>query len=123
MKQAVMKKWVKALRSGKYKQGRNNLQGPRGFCCLGVLCEIAKEEGVGVRTYASGSLLGENIIDQPDVRDWSGMKDENGKLPRNAYVTYGKKGYLARALTELNDEAEYSFREIAKVIERHWRYL
>jgi hypothetical protein len=31
-------KWVKALRSGKYKQARGRLKNPRtgGFCCIGV---------------------------------------------------------------------------------------
>ena len=35
------KKWVKALRSGKYEQctGRLHLKGD-GYCCLGVLCDI-----------------------------------------------------------------------------------
>lgn len=38
-------KWLTALRSGEYKQGRNFLRqtNPNGkdrFCCLGVLCDI-----------------------------------------------------------------------------------
>lgn len=35
-------KWVKALRSGKYKQGRGSLYNPetKSFCCLGVLEHI-----------------------------------------------------------------------------------
>lgn len=35
-------KWVKALRSGKYKQGRGRLYDPdtKSFCCLGVLEHI-----------------------------------------------------------------------------------
>jgi len=45
MKKEVAKKWVKALRSGKYKQGKGYLKQftsknePR-HCCLGVLCEL-----------------------------------------------------------------------------------
>lgn len=33
-------KWVNALRSGKFKQGKNQLQIDTKFCCLGVACEI-----------------------------------------------------------------------------------
>lgn len=45
MDQKWKQKWVKALRSGKYKQGREKLKSfdskkqPR-YCCLGVLGEI-----------------------------------------------------------------------------------
>lgn len=38
----VKAKWVKALRSGKYKQTKYQLRHPdEGYCCLGVLCETA----------------------------------------------------------------------------------
>lgn len=37
------KKWVEALRSGKYKQGQEMLMryNEGGYCCLGLACEIA----------------------------------------------------------------------------------
>lgn len=42
--------WVKALRSGEYKQGYGYLHYKRGgkdkFCCLGVLCDLAVKNGV-----------------------------------------------------------------------------
>lgn len=34
------KKWVAALRSGKYKQGQKALLKDDKFCCLGVACAI-----------------------------------------------------------------------------------
>lgn len=34
-------KWVKALRSGKYKQGKEQLCNEDGYCCLGVAAIIA----------------------------------------------------------------------------------
>jgi hypothetical protein len=45
MKKDVAKKWVKTLRSGKYKQGKSwlkqyNKKGQEQHCCLGVLCEL-----------------------------------------------------------------------------------
>lgn len=35
-----IRKWVRALRSGKYNQGEFALQSAKGFCCLGVACKI-----------------------------------------------------------------------------------
>lgn len=49
MTKAVKKRWVKALRSGEYKQCENQLvqvdrRGHESFCCLGV---VTHEEGTG----------------------------------------------------------------------------
>ena len=43
-----MKKWVKALNSGEFKQGQMRLYDPEknSYCCLGVLCDLALVEGV-----------------------------------------------------------------------------
>mgnify|MGYP007046850129 CR=1 FL=1 len=48
MKKDIAKKWVKALRSGKFKQGQGTLkqydsEGNIKHCCLGVLCELYNE--------------------------------------------------------------------------------
>lgn len=42
----LVKKWVAALRSGKYKQGKGVLRSEKGnYCCLGVLCDIVNPKG------------------------------------------------------------------------------
>jgi hypothetical protein len=41
----VIKLWIKALRSGKYKQTIGSLRNSKGFCCLGVLCDLASKDG------------------------------------------------------------------------------
>lgn len=50
MNAEVKTQWVEALRSGQYKQGQEQLHkaSPEGdrFCCLGVLCDLAKKAGV-----------------------------------------------------------------------------
>jgi len=52
MDQSIKEKWVEALRSGDYERGEGALR--RGYskdsdkyCCLGVLCDIVKEEVEG----------------------------------------------------------------------------
>ena len=37
----MIDKWIEALRSGKYKQGKGFLKKGDCHCCLGVLCEVA----------------------------------------------------------------------------------
>lgn len=49
MKKAVAQKWIAALRSKKYTQGKKVLKSksPRGVvrhCCLGVLCELYQQD-------------------------------------------------------------------------------
>jgi hypothetical protein len=50
MNKRVKRLWIKALRSGKYKQGagflRQSADGGNGYayCCLGVLCEIYSKQ-------------------------------------------------------------------------------
>jgi len=36
----LARKWVDALRSGKYRQTQGHLRDYKGFCCLGVLCDV-----------------------------------------------------------------------------------
>lgn len=38
MDQKLKTKWIKALRSGKFKQGKFYFEKDNHFCCLGVLC-------------------------------------------------------------------------------------
>lgn len=45
MNKRLLTKWVEALRSGRYKQGRGFLSRDNADCCLGVLCKVAIDEG------------------------------------------------------------------------------
>lgn len=45
LKPEVKEAWVKALRSGEYPQSTRSLQNNNGFCCLGVLCDLAMKNG------------------------------------------------------------------------------
>lgn len=45
MNKKLKQKWIKALRSGEFKQCTGQLKAPKvkEYCCLGVLCNIAKD--------------------------------------------------------------------------------
>jgi hypothetical protein len=46
MDQEVKQQWIDALRFGNYPQTFNRLQDDNGYCCLGVLCELAVKAGI-----------------------------------------------------------------------------
>ena len=95
MKKEVAKKWVKALRSGKYKQGdgclkQTNLKKNKTYhCCLGVLCELYNEQMINnkkkklnddVDKYGLHSFE-EDIEVLPDnVRQWAGLIGKAGSF-------------------------------------------
>lgn len=49
VQQKTINRWVAALRSGNYQQGQRVLRDENnGYCCLGVLCDLVKDE-VGLK--------------------------------------------------------------------------
>jgi hypothetical protein len=110
------KKWVEALRSGKYTQTRRYLRTHQGYCCLGVACEVARENGVPLSTVeVEGDPIrtAYNEVDThlPDcIMDWLGLSDSDG-----GYRIDGEEG--TRYLTQDNDDEKKTFSEIADIIE------
>lgn len=121
MKKKVMEKWVKALRSGEYKQTQGELvSADDSFCCLGVLCNIS-DVGEWVK-YNDLSLDSseEWYYECPhestnqwlpnDVMDWAGMNSSIGEMGAE------------EPLTELNDGGK-TFNQIADIIEENYETL
>ena len=134
MKKEIAEKWVGYLRSGEFKQsygrlyrevdlriespaGRPLALEPAGHCCFGVLCELAKDEG------AIEGYLGNEIYLPDDVWTWAGTDGNNPALsfPVEESAWAGLEGDLM--LTELNDSKEWSFEDIADLIERRWEEI
>lgn len=119
MKPEIKAAWVAALRSGKYKQGMKFLNRNGAFCCLGVLCELAKEAGVTETTNHSAF---KNIVMYSDkcsmpptvVYQWSGLSAPVVPSPPNI-----KSRHNEVSIAELNDEYNYTFDQLADLIERH----
>lgn len=113
-----MKKWVKALRSGKYKQGTETLKqynsnGEAKHCCLGVLCELYNND----MKKSKKKTLNITIVDcclPEKVKEWSGIKSSYGKF-------YGEED-LPAPLADLNDNGK-KFKTIADIIEKHYENL
>lgn len=129
MNPEIKAKWLAALRSGEYKQGRNrlrtNVPGAPQYCCLGVLCELAVEAGVVDRTDPELPVSGlarvgyygraediSHVLPPASVVKWAGLAQDDGAFrpsDRSAPVT----------LASLNDRGE-TFEYIARVIEENF---
>lgn len=106
-----MARWIVALRSGKYTQGRTRLRQDHAFCCLGVACDVS---GLGVwtgdETYLTpGDSYGGFYVMPNEVVRWFGVERGNPNL--NGAMSCGGA----------NDDLSWSFNQIADALES--RYL
>lgn len=103
-------KWLKALRSGEYRQGRGQLRNNKGeYCCLGVACEVYQKEG-------PGDL---EIDDLGYVTSYDG---DTGHLPKKVADWLGiTKTLLSNGIgcIKMNDTHNLTFIEIANQIKEH----
>ncbi len=109
MNKQVKKKWVAALRSGKYKQGieklcSGNQNGTR-YCCLGVLSQIAVNEGVCSRRAA---FKGNSTLNKV-ITDWAGLDTDDPDV-------FFEEGECS--LVSLNDSKRLDFKQIARSIDK-----
>lgn len=87
-------KWITALRSGKYKQGRNQLYNPSTdqYYCLGVLAHgclnFPKKIVLGVSEQNAYTFLNENGLEGKTIEKLWSMNDgtvESGKKDEYGY--------------------------------------
>lgn len=121
MNQDVKARWLHKLETEDIPQLTGylgNAQGAR--CCLGVLCDIAVEDGIidaprvthlrpGSETYIYG--LDQLATLPHEVMEWAGLDSTNGGYSNNDPAKYG----YDRALSDDNDSG-MPFSEIAKII-------
>ena len=127
MNELIKQKWVEALTSGEYSQGKgclNNGQG--GFCCLGVLTDLyVKEHGLEwefIEYEDTPSFDGEAYITPLDVQAWSGIYTKVPYLPFAERANFiGKdpepipEADISTSIAALNDEG-ITFPQIADLI-------
>lgn len=103
-----MKIWVEALRSGKYTQSREALQNDKGFCCLGVACDLfIPIEDVEV-CKQTGMLKGGLPSDQKNAPEWL-KRIENYQF-RNTYnITIAFINDNGVSFLEIADRIENTF--------------
>lgn len=110
MKPEIKARWVEALRSGRYKQGRGALRMKDDtYCCLGVLCDLIDPEGWG----------DVGCLPETPIYAWSRASEELAYdyLPEDLRDEVGLDEEDQSNLTCMNDDGT-SFGEIADYIEK-----
>lgn len=97
-------KWVDALRSGEYKQTKGTLrreycEGKVGYCCLGVAAAL----------FEGGPIRGGTLFSCPITYNALKMKSADGLIGYYGFAT---------SLANLNDNNNFTFSEIADIIEQ-----
>lgn len=127
MKPGIKRRWIEALTSGKYKQGRDQLKSPESeYCCLGVLCDLYRrstERGEWSTSPIDGSPFfrvtrGEEIseydvLPPETVLAWAGLDDEAISL-----LTTANDGQTPGG-TQWVTEGRFSFVDIATLIDAY----
>lgn len=132
----LVKSWVKALRSGKYQQGRKALRNKDNkFCCLGVLCDISKknlgidwepeEESDSFEIYImerNGGVLPDKVWEYlgKDTIDYKvQISTANLKIPKSVIDSFLFPLTNIHLVT-LNDHYKLSFDQIADILEEEF---
>jgi hypothetical protein len=116
IKNEHLTKWLEALRSGKYVQGKNALKREDGsFCCLGVLQDVldGKVE-VSTPNYKPLALPTAKWIESKGIEDLTNRPGLGDYFNPKLYV--GKKKILLPA-AECNDHHGCTFTDIATMLE------
>lgn len=119
MKRDIATKWTEALRSGKYQQGSGVLRKGSAFCCLGVLCDLHRQEAGGQwvdkdapgggLTYVTACGGWDYAMLPTEVANWAGVQSPNPSA-------------AGEWLTHLNDSGR-SFTDLADRIDSNWSDL
>lgn len=131
MNPEVKQKWIDALRSGKYDQGKEKLRSVQGYCCLGVLCDLySQEQDVewefrgNEETYLQPQdywyFEGESEFLPESVRDWSGLPVGNPSVRVDVTEEDDENDWFyTDEIANLNDSG-YTFNELSKLIEQQF---
>jgi hypothetical protein len=125
--------WVAALRSGEYAQCQDLLNDGKGFCCLGVACDVAAKIGVVEGGWMATGPAGDSYFIMSGESRSANERSQKYMIPVAMMevvaedYSYGnefrvKTGYDGEleeftSLTDLNDRLGMSFEQIADYIE------
>jgi hypothetical protein len=104
-------KWLTALESGKYKQTTGILhrkdKKSEAFCCLGVACVVAQENGVKLKVIEPTADKTAVFYDDDEgllplrVRKWLGLKTNDGQLSMTeSLVGYNDNGMKFKTIAK-----------------------
>lgn len=118
----IKTEWIKRLKSGDYVQGQERLkrtmefkgQPECSYCCLGVLCDILQDKGLGEWNGDEFALDREIFKSNYDYETDYTLE---GELSSAALVFVGMNNHEQQALISMNDSEGKDFDAIAEVIQ------
>lgn len=125
----VKARWLEALRSGEYLQGRDvlakrNREGETSFCCLGVLCNLSPYSWD--ESYPGSSALSCRGFTQdtpPRVSEWA-VGPWTGEYIATAVLSTGKLPFFDREDRQVRlagcNDAGMPFEQIADLIDHFY---
>lgn len=130
-------RWIEALESGKYQQTVRRLRDNRGFCCLGVACDVLDSNGwTRMESVGAGVYFGNELTKLPtNIRLALGLKDQDpylfGTAVKGGTYYYDAQSHTAReaivgervsaSASWWNDEQGLSFAEIAAMLREQFK--
>lgn len=110
---SIKKAWIKALRSGKYKQGKSRLfhNSTKKYCCLGVLARVCD-----IRTD-SRLLIDNSDITTIDLKRYR-LSEEKLKKFKAVHNYFKLNRPIQSRLMVMNDDENHNFNEIANYIDK-----
>jgi hypothetical protein len=127
LKPEIKELWCAALESGEYPQSKGSLCSVEGFCCLGVLGDLAVKAGVAkwktVKENEPKRLVTDSGANRvylvPEVIEWACIPKNWEEYDEYFYLPVSQVIKPYRNLPEANDMG-LSFTEIAKLIRKHF---
>jgi hypothetical protein len=131
----VKQKWIAALRSGDYKQTREQLRRRNSYCCLGVLTDLYDKNKVESKdcwcgnsySYTNGEAKCKaNLLLPPPVMEWAGLEASNPNVEYPTRIGWTDTPDQCNkmslepdfaSLAYLNDSEKLNFNQIADIIE------
>lgn len=115
--------WLEGLRSEEFAQTKGALRDDEGYCCLGVLCEVAIKAGVIIEVSEPSpgddgkwGFDGNTDLPPDSVIEWAfGISDVSLEVLVDSDEHDGVR--YPHELTELNDTSGWTFEEIANAVE------
>ncbi len=112
----ILERWIPALRSGRYRQGKRNLRNPNDtYCCLGVACDLMVTDGILTEWKKDGfhwQIMGQQTVLPTKASQFLGMS-MTGLISFVEGVPF--------SLSILNDEKGWTFDQIADILEEAYK--
>lgn len=121
MDQALKSRWVAALRSGEYKQATGVLKSAegRGFCCIGVLCDVVAPEGWETHSHKEAPWNPDSSKEVVSFENPVAGSEQGVTLNADALARFGMSMACLDLLVEFNDSQGKNFSQIADWIDAH----